>query len=110
MLDFLLIAVFGIIAFIVGWKLRESYAAYIINRALAEQERIIKNTKYLNIDIHREGSFFYVYNDDNGKFITQVSSRQEMLDYFTEKYPDSYVLMKIDQKDIFLGDVKNELL
>lgn len=88
---------------LVGWFVREKYAQLKVNRYLAAYEEANKmtDTNTIIIDVHSEHGQFYIYDKQNGKFITQVNSKQEMFDYFKTNYPDKNVVMANDQLSIF---------
>ena len=91
------------IGFIMGWIAREKAAEIKVNRYLAEHNANKKVTQEntLTLDVHIEHNQFYLYDKDNGKFITQVNSKDEMFAYFTKNYPNKNVIMTKEQLALF---------
>ena len=107
--DFLFCVGLVIIGFVAGWKLRVKWAEHVMNLYLKENMKRIqseseqKKTNTINLDLYREGDFVYVYNEDDGSFITQVKSKEEMIEFIQKNYSEKYVLMKPEQKVVFEG-------
>lgn len=106
MMEFL--AVFALVcaAFYAGWKLREWYAEFVVKQYMKQYDEKMKNTvaqKTINIDIQKHGDMLYVYNEDDGSFMTQIQTAQQLLDFVEKKYPDYYIMMKTEQKALFEG-------
>ena len=88
---------------VAGWFMREKYAQLKVNRYLAafEEANTITEENTILIDVHKEHEQFYIYDKHNGKFITQVNTKQEMFDYFKNNYPNKNVVMTNDQLSVF---------
>jgi len=78
-----------ICGFIVGWnclKYWVTYRAHKMLSSLEAQEHTKPNR--INVEITREGSQCYVYNAKTGEFLAQGSSKDEIIDILTKKYPN----------------------
>jgi len=97
----LVFVVFGLVCFIIGWKLREVYAMMIMNRiienvtasAIEETER---NVVMINVEDH-EGQFF-VYSKENGLYLAHSETKEKLESILKEKFPG--VLFKISEEDL----------
>lgn len=97
------IALVGIgIGFSIGWRARELYAQRIVNKYLADAEEQMNDPKnVMNIEVMKQQDSFYVYNTENGAFITQVKSKEELFKFFKEKHPEKNVMMKKEDFALF---------
>lgn len=87
-----------------GWKAREKAAEMKVNKYMEVLEKAKENLSdsMLNIEVHNEHGAFYIYNKESKAFITQASSKEELLDYFKKNHPDKNVIMS--QQDLELFD------
>lgn len=90
------------VGFVLGWRLREIHARNIINNMFANMDK--ENAKLdntMNVEVVKENEQFYVYNAETNAFIVQVKSRDELFDYFKNKYPEKTVMMKKEHFALF---------
>lgn len=89
--------------FVIGWIAREKAAEIKVNKYLADLQKNngLTEENTIKLDVHLEHNQFYIFDKDNGKFITQVKTKQEMFDYFTKNYPNKNVIMTSEQLALF---------
>lgn len=102
MIDFVIIIISVCIGGAVGWRAREIHAQRIVNRYFKNAEEQNQSPQnILNIEVLKENDYFYVYNTDNGAFITQVKTKEELLSYLKDKYPEKNVMVKKEHFTLF---------
>lgn len=90
--------VIGVVAFTfgigVGWRLREMHAENVVKRYMQEQDakNKIDPASIINVSVEKHGDQYYIY-DANNKFLVQVTTKEQLMEFFTEKYPDKTVMM-----------------
>lgn len=100
MMEILAIIIVGAIFFTIGWKARELYAMRVVD-SMFKRHMMDTATDTIQVDVHKEGDIFYLYNHKDSSFITQVKSKEELFKYFKEKHPDNNVLMKNEDLALF---------
>lgn len=87
----------------IGWFAREKAAEIKVNKYLAHlnESNVATKENTLTLDVHIEHDQFYLYDKDNGKFITQVNTKDEMFAYFSKNYPNKNVIMTKEQLALF---------
>lgn len=96
--------VIACIIFYAGWRAREMRAEALLNAHLKNAERISNKEKFektINVDIEKHGDMLYIFNEDNGTFMTQVKTADEFLDFLKLKYPGYTIMMKKSHKALF---------
>lgn len=82
------------IGFYIGWLSREKYAQKILDKYYDQIDTALKLTT-MNIDVIKQNdNKFFVYNSDNGSFITYVNNKDELSSFLKKEYPTKTVLMK----------------
>ena len=77
-----------IVGVVVGWKGRESFAAWRVKHILKEYEDTIgvAKEKLIPITIEEHSGVYFVYDVD-GQFMAQASDRETLETTLMEKYP-----------------------
>jgi hypothetical protein len=93
------------VGFLLGWRTREWYASQVVKKYLKNYEDSHypsePNDKIMNVYLEVDRGNFYIYDYSSKAFITQVKTKEEMFDYFSDKYPDKTVMMKREHLDMF---------
>jgi hypothetical protein len=82
-----------IVAFGVGWLLREVYAVHRINSLIEQLESIEenveedKNQQVFRINIEKHNDIFFCYSAEDGTFMAQGNTREELEQNLRERYP-----------------------
>lgn len=80
------------------------YKVYVTTKA----ERILKEIqnraeqlepKKINVKLVREGDSVFVYNVDTDEFLTQGTSKREIIDNLVKKYPNTSINATADNMD-----------
>ena len=102
-MDFIIsVALCLFVGVILGWYLREWSAVRTVNKLLKKTDNSDKDTKNIvNVYVTEDKGHFYIYDSATDAFITQVKTKEEMFDYFEEKFPNKTVLMKKVHLDLF---------
>ena len=87
------------LGFYLGWRMRERYARYIIQKYFNEAKP--QNDDIVNVEITKENNCFYVYNTNSGAFLTQVKSKEELLKYLETHYSEKTVMIKKEHFALF---------
>lgn len=104
MIDLIITLIVPCAIFYAGWKCRELYAQRTIKKYLLkadEDARKLIEEKSIDLNVEKHGDTFYVYNEKNGSFVTQVTSFEQLVDFLKVKYPDYYITMKPEHKALF---------
>lgn len=86
-----------------GWFLRERAAIVKVNKMFAEIEKTTEVQKDLNkvnatLEIHH--GHFYMFDKDNGKFLGQGETREELSIVLRERFPDKTFILPAEDCDI----------
>lgn len=87
---FLILAIFGGVCFILGWKLREHHAMRMIDKL---SDEIAENTlnefksKVINIRVEDHEGQFFVYAKDDGRYLAHGENMKMLESILTEKFP-----------------------
>lgn len=103
-MEYLPLIIFASVFFGLGWKFRELHAQRIVNKYLKNADKAIEKDleeHTMHVHIHKEHGSFYIYNSADDTFIAQVKSKEEMFDFFKNKYPSKNVLMKNTDLELF---------
>lgn len=82
-----------ICGFVVGWNCLKIWATYRAKKILSSLEVQTQTshpkveTDKVNVEITREGDQCYVYDAATGEFLAQGSTKEEIIDILTKKYP-----------------------
>ena len=86
-----------------GWRFREYQAEQEMNRMLKMVEKAAtEKPPAMNVDLHAEGGMFYIYDSETGKFLTQVTDHDSLVEFFQKNFPDKNILMKKSDIDLLL--------
>lgn len=96
----LLILALVCFSFYAGWAFREHVARVIIEKHFKNAENE-SNKNSLRIDITENDDTYLVHNHNTGAFIVQVSSKEQMIEFFKNTYNDITVLATQDDMDKF---------
>jgi predicted RNase H-like HicB family nuclease len=82
----------SIVAFGVGWLLREAYAVYRINSLINKLESVEENEEAIpqevfSIIIEKHNDIFFCYSAEDGAFMAQGNTREELEEHLRELYP-----------------------
>lgn len=90
------------LGFVLGWKIRELHAQTVVNNYFkaAGFDGTEKSNTY-SIKIHKEHGQFYVSEAESGKFLVQISTKDELFDYINTSLKDKIVLIRPDQLALF---------
>lgn len=103
MAEVIILAIVAFTFFALGWRTREKAAEYKVNKYMKELEKASEEAeeKVMNVYIHAEHGVFYVFNKETEGFITQVSSKEELMDFFKKNHSDKNVLISKDDLALF---------
>lgn len=82
-----------IVAFVLGWQVRQYIAIKNIQRIIErleqqeEQEQEREEASYINLKIEQHGNTYYAYNLDNDTFMSQGTTREELENNLRERFP-----------------------
>lgn len=95
MLEFVIGVVTFTFGISVGWKLREMHAQNVVKKYMQEQaaQTKIDPASIMNVTVEKHGEQYYIYDAKSNKFLVQVTTKEQLMDFFTEKYPDKTILM-----------------
>ena len=96
--DVIIFGVAILIGFAFGWISREMYAKHLVTTIY---QHAAKTRNILNVNVVKSNDSFLIYNADNDAFIVQVKSKEELFDFFQEKYGEVSVMMKKEHFDLF---------
>jgi hypothetical protein len=88
------------LSFTLGWRGREWYATRVVDKLLNTHRNEISEN-IMNVHMEVERGNFYIYDSSNNAFITQVKTKEEMFDFFTQKYPNKTVMMTRSDLELF---------
>lgn len=94
-----ILIVCGVASFFLGWKAREVAAKKAILEMIDSTNEAYKD-KIINVYIEKVNNQFFLYNKDTGAFITEVKSKNELMNFIQEKYTDKTVMIKRDDLDL----------
>lgn len=102
-MEVVIAVVFFVLGSYGGWRAREKMAEHTLNKYLAASEKMLNNVKEntLHLTVHAEHGAFYVYDTNNGSFITQVNSKEELFSYCNANYPNKNVIMSKEHLELF---------
>jgi hypothetical protein len=101
MIDLLLFFI-GVVASITfGWKLREVYAQYCLNRVAQSLNNVEANT--VEVGITRAQHMIYAHRADTGEVICQTTSADDMKVNLYNAFPDKIVVASRDSLDALVG-------
>ena len=92
--------VIAAIFFLLGWKLREYWAIRTVDKFMKAAAEAQTNN-IINVNVHKDHGQFYIYNNSDNSFITQVKTKEELFKYFSERHPDKTVMMKNEDLALF---------
>ena len=84
----------GIISFAAGWLLRELYAVYKVKVYFNKIESIQDNpdsdekSELIHINIEKHDGTLFVYSSEDGSFMAQGKTRDELENNLRERYPN----------------------
>lgn len=95
MTEFLIAAVALPVCIGIGWRIREIHAENVVKNYLKQQENASKvnPASVMTVDVEKRNDQYYVYNSENNSFLVQVTNKEQLMEYFTTKYPDKTILM-----------------
>lgn len=101
--DLIDLMIWCIFAIIIGWKLREYMAVRFVKKHLkrTKQEQSSKESDSIWVDIFKEGDIFYVYNAEDNKFLIQVKTKDELIEFFKAKFPNKNILTSESNMALF---------
>ena len=100
MLEFVLLVVGISIGFILGWKMREVHAQNVVNNMFKNADAKT-DENILNVEVVKANEQFYIYHADTSAFIVQVKDKEQLFEYFKDKYPQKTVMMKKEHFALF---------
>ena len=102
MLEFAIAVVSLFAGLWIGWRLRELHAQNIVNAYLKNLEQTAKtNTAYnMNVSIEKHGDQYYAFDSDKDKFLVQVKSKQELIDFFKSNHPDKNIFISKEHLEL----------
>lgn len=79
----------------VGWRLRELHAEQVVKNYMKEHDakNKIDPASVMNVNVEKHGNQYYIYDAKSHKFLVQVTTKEQLMEFFTEKYPDKTILM-----------------
>lgn len=89
-MEFLVIFIFGVVCFFLGWKIREVVAMRIMSKMVDE---ISQNTlqefkkNVVNIRVEDHDGQFFVYQKDDGSYLAHAETKTKLEDILNEKFP-----------------------
>ena len=90
---FIILVIFGVFCFFIGWKMREHYAMRMIDKITNE---IAENTlqefksKVVNIRVEDHEGQFFVYAKDDGRYLAHGETKTKLEDILSEKFPGKF--------------------
>lgn len=79
-----------------GWKYREHTAIKMMERLrLEEVEEYVDNRK-IAIKVEKMSNIWYVYKEEDGTFMAQGNSWEEVTDRIAERYPEKRFIIDPD--------------
>ena len=113
MFEFVLLIIGLSLGFGVGWRMREVHAQNVVNKMFKNVDEKM-NEDVLNVEVVKANEVqtniqrqtdaneqFYIYHADTSAFIVQVKNKEELFDYFKDKYPEKTVMMKKEHFALF---------
>ena len=82
-----------------GWRARELHAQRIVNAMFEQNDK--QNEDVMNVQVVKASGQYYIYHADTNAFIVQVKSKDELFEYFKDKYPQKTVMMKKEHFELF---------
>lgn len=105
MTEIALLLVALVVGFVAGWRLREVHAKMVVDKFVSNMEKNvhdgIKEGDIMNVEVVPMNEQFYIYNAENNSFIVQVKTKDELFEYFKDKYPNKTVMMKKEHFAMF---------
>ena len=99
-----------VLGFIGGWFFVHSIIIYKTKQLLkhiAEAPLREKEKKVVNINLVKLKDRFYAYNNDTQAFLTQGSSKAEIIEDLQKRFPDtSFMANPSNLKEVGLNDIK----
>lgn len=89
-MDIFIVVGTAIVAFYLGWNVRERVAIVHANRMLASFEEHIEEDEaehLIRITIEKDNDILFAYHKENSQFITQAKDRAELEQKLTELFP-----------------------
>lgn len=89
--DILIYAVVFILGTVWGWNLRERHAEKQVDSFMEQIDTEFKqrvSDKIIQINIEKQNGVFYVYNKENNDFMGQGTTKQELEDVLSQRFPD----------------------
>ena len=100
MFEFVLLIIGLSVGFGAGWRMREVHAQNVVNKMFKNVDEKM-NEDVLNVEVVKANEQFYIYHADTSAFIVQVKNKEELFDYFKDKYPEKTVMMKKEHFALF---------
>ena len=82
--------------FVLGWIIREQYAVYKIKKFLKVVDTPSDNRKQLRVNIEKHKGVFYLYAEDDGRFIAQGLSKKDVSDVVIKEHPNTIIIATED--------------
>lgn len=86
-----------------GWFLRERMAIVKVNKMFAEMEKtnaVQTEQNKINAILEIHHGHFYMFDKDNGKFLGQGETREELSGVLRERFPDKVFVLPTEDCDI----------
>lgn len=89
MIDILIFIIVAVVAFGLGWRLRETYAKHILMQYYDQIEKIASEAKsnVIHVEITQHGESFLIHDCQTGKFLVQGSSFDDAVKALYNTYP-----------------------
>lgn len=86
----LIIVIFGVSCFLLGWKLREVRAKAIVEQMkrelVSEAEQALKSST-INIKVEDHNGEFFIYRKDDGSYLAHGKNMNTLEDILNDKFP-----------------------
>lgn len=86
----LIVVIFGVSCFLLGWKLREIHAKNVVARMkkeMLEEAHEEFKSNVVNIKVEDHNGEFFVYRKDDGSYLAHGETKSTLEDILNEKFP-----------------------
>jgi hypothetical protein len=87
-MDFFTLIIYGILCFVLGWRMREAYAKQVLKNFLTDVENESPPDDMIPIVIERHNNTFFVYDDTDNSFMAQGNTRKELEENLSKRFPE----------------------
>lgn len=91
--NFIIISLFGIICFILGWRMREYHATKVLERMhqkFANETFSKYKESVIDIRVEDHDGVFFVYKKEDNSFLAQGPTKESLEDVLSEKFPGKF--------------------